>query len=474
MTTAGKNRRARAASKGAAPIRVAVGGKSACLVGLDLGTSAIKGVLTDGRGRVLAEAGVDTRALHPHDGWVEIDPEQHYRNACRVIRELAVAAPGEVVALAMAAASGNTLLTDADSIPLINIINWMDRRAEQKPPAALAELTVAEVKQITGWPCVFTFPLAHLTWLRENRPDLYNSAGRYAMDTDWLLYRLTGRWLMDHSTATTFHLQEQTTGSYYEPFLKMLDIPLQKLSALVSSGTVAGPLTAQALRDTGLSPRTTVVTGCFDHPAAARSTGVLSPGQLMISCGTSWVGFTPFMDRQVILDSHLLCDPFLSTRGGPWGGIFSVPYIGRTIDWYVDNIIAPGQGDSLRIFNESAAQAAPGAGGLEIDLRAAPRHVDGSPANISRAVMEGAARLLNDKIRDLRTSGFQYEQAVLVGGPANSPVWPAIITETTGIDLAVGSRHAGALGAAMLAGIAVGLYQDEQAALAAKGGEHVG
>jgi sugar (pentulose or hexulose) kinase len=179
------------------------------------------------------------------------------------------------------------------------------------------------------------------------------------------------------------------------------------------------------------------------------------------------------MDRQVIIDSHLLCDPFLSTSGGPWGGIFSIPYIGRTIDWYVHNVIAPGEGDGLRIFNQSAAQAPPGAGGLEIDLRAAPRHVDGSRANISRAIMEGAARLLNDKIRDLGTHGFRYDQAVLVGGPASSPVWPAIIAETTGIDLAVGSRHAGACGAAMLAGIAVGLYQDEHDALAAKGGKHV-
>lgn len=438
----------------------------ACLVGLDLGTSAIKGVLTDGRGQVLAEAGANTCFLHPHNGWVEVDPEQHYRNVCRVIRELADKSPGEVVAMAMAAASGNTLLTDTDGTPLINIINWMDRRAEQKPPIVLADLTVAEVAQVTGWPCVFSFPLAHLAWLRENRSDLYKNAGHYAMDTDWLLHRLTGRWRMDHSTASTFHLQEQTVGSYYEPFLQMLEIPRQKLSALVPSGVAVGHLTAQALRDTGLSPRTMIVTGCFDHLAAARSTGVLSPGQLMLSCGTSWVGFTPCMDRQSILDAGLQCDPFLSANGGPWGGIFSVSYIGQTVDWYVNNVIAPGESDRMRIFNESAAQASPGAGGVEIDLRAKSTRVNGSRANISRAVMEGAARLLNEKILDLKPQGFYYDQAVLVGGPANSPIWPAIIAETTGIDLTVGSRYAGAEGAAILAGMGVGLYQDEQPALA--------
>ena len=426
------------------------------LVGLDLGTSAIKGVLTDERGTVLAEAGAENCLLHPQDGWVEVEPQAHYQNLCRVIRELVAAAPGEVRAIAMAAASGNTLLTDATGMPLTNIINWMDHRAEQTPPAAIAGLTTAEVSQITGWPCVSSFPLAHLAWLREHQPELFRSAGHYGMDTDWLLYRLTGRWVMDHSTATTFHLQEQACGAYYEPYLKMLDIPRAKLSALMPSGVAVGPLTEDALRDTGLSPRTEVVSGCFDHPAAARAVGVTTPGQLLLSCGTSWVGFTPYLDRLGILDAQMLCDPFLAASGGPWGGIFSVPYIGQTIAWYVNNVIAPGETDRMRIFNEAAAQAAPGAGGLEIDLRLPPRAIQADRRNISRAVMEGAARLLNEKIIALKKHGFRYDRAVMVGGPAQSPVWPGIVAQITGMQVTVGSRSAGAQGAAMLAGLGVG------------------
>jgi len=441
----------------------------ACLIGLDLGTSAIKGVLMDQSGSVLAEAGANTCLLYPREGWVEADPEQHYRNVCGIIRKLAEAAPGEVVALAMAAASGNTLLTDAAGTPLTNIINWMDRRAELCPPAALAGLTSEEVAQISGWPCVASFPLAHLAWLRENDPVRYKAAAHYGMDTDWLMYRLTGQWRMDHSTATTFHLQEQTSGTYYGPFLKRLDIPVEKLSALTRSGVPVGALTAQALRDTGLAGRTTVVAGCFDHPAAARAVGVLSPGQLMLSCGTSWVGFAPHHNRQTILDAHLLCDPFLSASHGVWGGMFSVPAIGPTIDWYVENVIAPGEQDRMRIFDDSAAQASPGAGGLSIDLRKPPQRVAAGRANVSRAVMEGAARLLNEKVMELKAYGFRYDRAVMVGGPAKSPVWPQIVAEMTGIEVTVGGRSEGARGAALLAGIGIGLYRDERAALAAAG-----
>jgi sugar (pentulose or hexulose) kinase len=441
-----------------------------CLIGLDLGTSAIKGVLTDARGSVLAEAGDDTCLLHPREGWVEVAPEVLYRKVCQVIRELAVSATGEVASLAMAAASGNTLLTGADGEPRMNVINWMDRRAEQEPPAALARLTVAEVSRIAGWPCIGSFPLAHLAWLRERQPELYRHAGHYGMDTDWLLHRLTGKWIMDRSTATTFHLQEQAAGAYYKPFLAMLEIPRAKLSELAPSGVAAGSLTAQAARDTGLSVRTQAVTGCFDHPAAARAVGVLTPGQLLLSCGTSWVGFAPCMDRQRMLDAQLLCDPFLSANQGPWGGMFSVPYIGQNIAWYVDHVIAPGAVDRLRIFDEAAAQASPGAGGLEIDLRLPPRPVQADRRNVSRAVMEGAARLLNGKFLALQRLGFQYDRAVMVGGPARSPIWPGIVAKITGLDVAVGARSAGACGAAILAGIGTGIYRDEQDALTARKG----
>ncbi len=452
----------------------ACGSPGGCLIGLDLGTSAIKGVLTDTRGAVLAEASVEVRVEQPRAGWVEVAPEPHYDKVCGLLRELAAAAPGEVLALAMAAASGNTLLTDGAGVPLIHIINWMDQRAQQDPPAWLVGLGSAHVAQITGWPCVDSFPLAHLAWLRAHKARRYQRAAHVGMDTDWLLHRLTGHWMMDTSTATTFHLVDQVSGTYHEPFLRLLELPEAKLSALRPSGTAVGPLTARAQRDTGLFDGTTVVTGCFDHPAAARAAGVSQPGQLLLSCGTSWVGFTPCLDRRQVLASGMLCDPFLTAHGGPWGGMFALTSIGRTIDWYLEHVIAPGEPDRTRIFNEAAAQARPGADGLTIDLRAAPGPVAGSRANISRAVMEGAARLLNEKILALRDRGFQYDKAVMVGGPANSPIWPTIVQELTGISITTGGRSAGARGAAVLAGIGCGVYRDGREGWDLTGGTYDG
>jgi sugar (pentulose or hexulose) kinase len=437
------------------------------LIGIDLGTSAIKAVRTDAGGTVLAEACAATELLVPRAGWVEVEPEALYRNLCRVVREVAQASPAPVAGLALAAASGNTLLCDEAGVPLGRVINWMDRRAEEPPLAALHGLTEAEVRQVTGWPCLGSFPLAHLAWLTEHEPARVRSAAHAGMDTDWLTYRLTGRWRLDHSTATPFHLQDQCAGAYHAPFLKRLGLRREQLSGLTDSGVAIGPLTGQAAADTGLSARTIVATGSFDHPAAARAVGVLAPGQLLLSCGTSWVGLLPHADRQALVAAELLCDPFLSRAGGPWAGMFSVPRIGTVIDGYVREVIAPGEAEALRVFDARASEAEPGAGGLRIDLREPPRCRTESRADVARAVMEGAARLLAEKLEVLRAHGFRYQEAVMVGGASRSPVWPGIVSELTGLNVVSGGRSAGARGAALLAGLGAGLYPDERAALRA-------
>lgn len=403
------------------------------LIGLDLGTTTIKGVLTTLAGEIQGEAAADTVLRTPQLGWVELDPEQHFQAACGVIRELAESADEEVAALAIASAAGNTLLTDAEGRPLRPIISWMDRRSDG------IDMDARELAQITGWPCVDSFPLAHLSWLREHEPETFESAAHIGMATDWLIYRLTGQWCLDHSMATTFHLVDQVSRRYHQPLLDRLGIAESQLSPLVQTGTCIGPLAV----DLGLSSETQVVAGCFDHPSAARAARVTEPGQLLLSCGTSWVGFLPHPDRDRILEAGLLCDPFLAADGGPWAGMFSLPQIGRAIDWYIGKI---GGKETFNALADGADSA-----GLRIDLREPPEMPAANFASIARAVMEGAAHLLQEKILELKAQGMRFSQGVMVGGASRSPVWPGVVAEITGLDIRVAGRSAGARGAAMIA-----------------------
>ncbi len=454
------------------------------LIGLDVGTSAAKGILVSAAGEQRARARRLTRFLRPQPGCVEVDPEEHYRSVCDLLRELGSRLPaGERVrALCMSFASGNTLLLDRDERPLTNIINWLDSRARGEEDRLYPGLNAEEVHRVVGWPGVrFGFPMAHLAWLKAHRPEVYRQAARVCMSNDYLTFRLTGRWGIDPSTATTFYLQNQVQRRWHRPFLEMLEIPEEALSPLSPSGTPLGPLSAAGAADTGLSRETLVVLGSFDHPAAARGTGFTRVGDLLLSCGTSWVGFFPVADRDLALSQQLLVDPFLSP-GGPWACMAALTGIGALIDWYIEHLVLRGgeAEDPYALFNAAAAASPPGARGLlldpypegsRMDAKAAEAHRDRSREDLARAVMEAPALRMRARLEPLRRAGIGAERIAMVGGPAESPLWPRIVAEITGLELVLtDGQTAGALGAAILAAVGAGIYRDEGQGFAAMGG----
>jgi sugar (pentulose or hexulose) kinase len=428
---------------------------------LDLGTSAIKGTAVGEDGTVLAEAKRETTVLRPRPEWFEFSPRRHYADVCDVLAELVagIAGPHDVAGVGLSGATGNALLVDAHDEPLTNCISWMDRRAQGESPQILPHLDGDGVHRVVGWPWRETFPLAHLAWLRYHQPEIYRQAARYCMSNDYLVRRLAGAWTMDVSTATTFYLFNQERRSWHEPYLDMLDIPPDRVSVLRECGETAGSVTAEAAERTGLPRSTQIVLGAFDHPSAARATGVRAPGEVLLSCGTSWVGLYPSADREIGLELGLLIDPFL-TPDGPWALMFSLSRIGVTIQWYVETFLGSGP-DGIQRFNDLAAQAPEGANGLfinpmyplhgnEAEIRGALS--DRSPADIARAVMEGTAFEIAQKMAAMAPAGVAVQRIAMVGGPSQSPVWPQIVADATALHIElVTGRNAGALGAAMLA-----------------------
>ena len=158
--------------------------------------------------------------------------------------------------------------------------------------------------------------------------------------------------------------------------------------------------------------------------------------------------------------------------------MFSLPRVGVSFDACIEECIAPGvgeRGERYRLFNEAAAMAAPGAGGLYIDPLALPSPgglAERARADVARAIMEGAAFAMRRRIAELEELAIPARRIVMVGGPAESPVWPRIVSDVTGLRLELlNGQTAGALGGAILAGVAAGVFADERAGFAALGGE---
>lgn len=381
-------------------------------IGLDLGTGAAKGVLFDGSKIVAGDSAV-SNFLRNGDA-VEFDPAEHYQEISGLIKRLAAQSPEPVKAISMCAASGNTLITDADGKPRSNIISWLDNRKEPCPDD--------NIHEVVGWPWVGGFPFAHLLRLRREEPQLFEGDFRVCMNNDWINFMLTGNFMLDHSSATPFYMQDQRTFTYYKPYLEMLGFQKSQLSKLVPCGTVIGNLKAE-LACLNLNSDTLIVAGSFDHPSAARALNVVKPDEMLLSCGTSWVGFRPAEKR--FIRQGCLCDPYMIHENGCYGEIISWGRIGLELDAWLEEHY-PDKKTRYQNFNDDAMSNGP-----------------------ARDKMLEMARTFKSKA----FPDVKFSRIVLAGGPSESPAWRKYIAEVwdCNIDISIYRKYTGAVGAAMLA-----------------------
>ena len=241
------------------------------------------------------------------------------------------------------------------------------------------------------------------------------------------------------------HLVDQRSRAYCQDYIDRLGIRVGQLSRLVAPGTFLGTLTDAASQATGINKDARVCAGAFDHPSAARGCHIEKEGELLLSCGTSWVAFTPVADRDWIIGHRLLCDPFLSHENGPYGAMFSIQGIGQNVERLVTEHISS-DGDKYRLFNELAEKAGDCDDALDMLSAEVPKL---PKERLARAIMNGCAKLFAESLAKLELP-TKIERVVLAGGPAKSRIWPGIIEKYTGFGIEVTDSFTGARGAASL------------------------
>ena len=423
-------------------------------IGLDIGTSSVKGVLRSADGSFRRTGKEPFVYSYPCADGVEIGAEAYLQSCCRLLKTLAAQLPenGTLRGVCAASASGNLLLLDEAGEPVTPIYNWQDTRVAEETARVLgADFDGYGHYVTTGWPFLpKSFPLAMLCWLKCHRPELLASAGKVCMSTEYLFYRLTGCWGISGSAGSPFYLIDQVTGKYIPEILEKLGIREAQLPPVGKAGDLLGSVTEAGAALSGLPVGTPVYLGTFDHPSAARGAGILEEGQLLLSCGTSWVCFCPLKERRKAVEAGMIVDPFRAPFGGCWAGMFSLSSISARIEAFIRRYIAD-SGDIFAAFAEEAAKSGPGAGGLVLDLYS-DKPVTGWPRHhIARAVMEAVVRLLRGKLEQLEGCGIVLREAVMVGGPSECPLWGRVIEEMTGLKILPGKgAYTGAEGAATL------------------------
>ncbi len=450
------------------------------LLGLDLGTTAVKAVLFDLAGREVASASREYALDAPAPGVVEADAETYWNAAARCLREAAAAAgrDGERIAGLSVSSQGETFVpVDSRGRPLRRVIVWLDSRAGDEAREIARAFPIERFQQVTGMNDISPlFDSAKLLWLRRREPAVFARVARFPLLHDYLLFRLTGEWAAEGSVACTTGLFDLQHYRWWSEMLDFVGVREDQLCPLRRSGELVGRVTPEAAAATGLPAGTPVCAGAMDQMAAAVGAGNVRPGPVSASLGSA-------LALVATCDSAVL-DPGRRMFTGPSAAgerFVLVPYAqtaGMAFKWFRD---AFGWGDYAELA-ALAEQAPPGCEGLVMlphlagatcpesnpDARGAfvgvsLRH---DRRHFARAVMESVAFMLREIVEMLLDVGAPVDEVRVMGGGAKSAFWLQMMADALRRPVAaLRCREAACLGAAILAGAGAGVFSSLEAAV---------
>ncbi len=431
-----------------------------CYIGLDIGTSAVKGVLLSKDGKVLAERSGQFE-YYSQNGAKLMNPARFIEICFDVIRKLAEYPDAEVAAICPSGASGNLILLDENFSPLIPIIGWQSGICEDEFNTYFTENEKKEIYHKAGWPAISSFPLAYLMWIKKNRPELIEKSAMICMHIEYLNFALCGKFGISHSMGTPFYLIDQEKGEYNKPLLQKLGIGEEKLPPIHNKGYVLGDVMEEAAKKLNLGKDTKVALGTFDHPAGALGAGVFEKGGMLLSCGTSWVELFPVESRVKAVSADALTDRYMLS-GSPYCIMRSLTSVSEKIAKYRAHFFG---NISFADFDAYAEKAQCGCNGLNFDLTCKDFvKADGfTKPDIARAIIESAANRLSGHLSDIESFGIEAKRITIIGGITNSPVCVGIIAETLGREVrTVNGVSAGAVGSAIVAAVGIGDFESEK------------
>lgn len=447
-------------------------------LGIDVGTSALKGVLVADDGTIVATASADYPLSTPRPGWSEQDPALWWDACGRVCREL-VAKPGvAVVAVGLSGQMHGSVFVDRAGTPLRPALLWNDARTGDECQEIERRVGAERLLAVTGNRASAGFQAPKMLWLRKHEPELATRIAHVLLPKDFVRLRLTGDLATEPSDASGTLLLDLARRRYSEDLLEACEIPRSWLPAIGESAAISGRVSGAGATHTSLAVGTPVVGGGGDNACAAVGAAVIAAGSGVCSLGTSGTVF--IHATRPLIDPEGGLNGFCAATPDGWHAMGVVLSAGGALHWYRDRI-EPGA--SYNALLDQAATVSAGADGLvflpylagerspHLDPGARAAWVGLSLAHdrrhMVRAVVEGIGFALTDCLDRMRALGAAPPALVLVGGGATSRIWRELLAAQLDLALELRVTQEGpALGAALLAGVGVGLWPTLAAATA--------
>lgn len=443
-------------------------------IGIDLGTSAVKLLLTDADGNVLNSASRSYPVHYPKSGWSEQNPDDWFNAVLSGLEELLNGQDKFAVrGIGVGGQMHGLVILDANDEVIRPCILWNDGRTQQQVDYLNGEVGKKALSENLANVAFAGFTLPKILWLRENEPQHFARIRKIMLPKDYLNFKLCGKFSSDYSDASGTLLLDVKNRKWSDFACKIAGIDQSVLPVLYHSYEKVGSVKIEIAQKFGLSPSVTVCAGAGDNASASVGTGTVSDGDCNISLGTSGTVFISrdgfSVDDKNALHSfahangafHLMgCILSAGSCNAWWSEVAGIKDYNKEQKNLEEKLGKNGIYFLPYLMGERSPHNDVNAKSAFIGMRP-----DTTRQDMSLAVLEGVAYALNDCVEKARSLGAVIDKTRLCGGGAKSPLWQKIIANVLNVNVEIPAVEEGpAYGASILAMVACGKYSSVQEA----------
>jgi xylulokinase len=460
-------------------------------LGIDVGTSGTRALVCDREGNIRASATAPHTSHHPHPGWSEQDPEEWWQATVNSVRTALAQIErsrdaryqGKVAGIGLSGQMHGSVFLDKANQVIRPAILWNDQRTADEC-AEIEERAggrKALLKMVAN-PAMAGFTAPKILWLRNNERRFFDRTRKVLLPKDYVRFRMTGQFATEVSDASGTLLLDVAKRTWSKTLLEKLDLDYSLMPPCFESDEVSGTISAAAAAELGIAAGTPVVGGGGDQAAGAVGNGIVKPGVISATMGTSGVVFA-YADK-VEVDPLGRVHTFCHAVRGKWHIMGVVLSAGGSFQWFRNQLGEEAVTEAKRrridpyeLLTANAAEAPPGSEGLfflpyltgertphaDPDAKGAwigltVRH---GRAHLIRSVLEGATFAMRDSLEIIKGMGVPIKQIRLSGGGARSKFWRQLQADIYGHKVVtINAEEGPAYGVALLAMVGTGAYKD--------------
>lgn len=456
----------------------------AYLLGVDIGTSGTKTVLFDELGNTRASDLQEYPLYQPKNGWAEQDPEDWWKatyNSIKNVLAKSGVSPDEVKGVGLSGQMHGLVLLDRENKVLRKSIIWCDQRSGAECEQITQLVGAKRLIEITANPALTGFTASKIMWVKNHEPEIFDKAVKILLPKDYVRYQLTGEFATEVSDASGMQLLDVPNRCWSDEVLQKLGLDKSMLGKVYESQEVTGTVHQKAAELTGLKVGTPVVGGGGDQAAGAVGNGIVKPGVISSTIGTSGVVFA-YTDK-VSIDPLGRVHTFCHAVPNTWHIMGVTQGAGLSLQWFRNNFCkeeistASLMGvDPYYLMDKAAEKVEAGSNGLlylpylmgertphlDPDCRGvffglSAKH---TKKEVLRSVMEGVVYSLKDCLEIIKELGVDISEVRASGGGGKSPLWRQMQADIFGSEICtINASEGPAFGVAILAGVGSGVYK---------------